>query len=94
VARHGLFLQDVVAFVHTVTVGRRRIRIAIEDAGVKLGAVFAGQFGRARAVARVVSDGFQTLHVGLVRLDLLFFHSKVACEGILFKLTPCKSKLF
>jgi hypothetical protein len=40
-----------------------------------------------------VPDGFQTLHVGLVRLDLLFFHSKVACEEILFKLTPCKSKL-
>ena len=75
VAGDRRFFQRFVTLNHALAVGGGRIGVAIQNAGVKFGAVFAGEFGGFRAVARVVAHRFQTLHVGLVRLELLFFHA-------------------
>src|SRR5512143_4341619 len=52
-------------------VGRRRLRVAVEDAGVELAPVLRGQRHRLQAVARVVAQAGQGLHAGLVCLELL-----------------------
>src|ERR1035437_655617 len=75
VPRNRLLFECFLTFDHALAVGRRRIWVAIEDAGIKLGAVVARQLGCARPVGGIVTQRFQTLHVGLVGLELLVFRA-------------------
>ena len=52
-------------------VGRRRLRVAVEDPGVELVAVLGGEGHRLQAVGRVVAEAGQGLHRPLVGLQLL-----------------------
>ena len=56
VARNSLLFEDLVAFVYALAISRRWAGIAIENPGVELASVCAGQFGGAGSIGRIVPD--------------------------------------
>ena len=72
-ARHGLLFEGLVAFGYTMAISRRRVGVAIEDAGVEFGPVLTGEFSCAGPVRGVVLDGLEALYPGFLCFELLIF---------------------